>query len=672
MDFFENQDEARKRTSRLLVFFIPAVAATVLVISFFIYLTVILGIFAHIIFSKGIYSPEYNACAWWRPGMFWAITVLTGSAVVLMSYMKSKGLARGGGDGIALMMGAKPVLPGTKNPDERKLMNVVEEMAIAAGVPVPSVYIMDIEDVINGFAAGFSPTDAVICVTQGCISHLSRDEIQGIVAHEFSHILNGDMLLNLRLIGLLHGILIITMTSKRIMLLLQRIGDPRAILIFFAGMCIWIFGSTGHFFANVIKCAMSRQREYLADASAVQFTRNPSGLANALKKIGGVVKGSYVNHLNSEIVSHLFFARGLKKPMFKSTATHPPLESRILRLDPQFDGTYPKLKPKGYMPTPLTEQYPGKKKAEEKAEEKKEEIPPVSELAQPEMPFVPVLEPGNLSAITPEDVVSSVGTLNPGLIAYASLLLAGIPQKLKDIAHEPFSARAMVYCLLLDKNDKTRKVQLESLKKHSPMNVWNEVERLIPVVDAVKDEHRLPLIDMALPALKLLSKMQYVNFRSNIKGLAEADKKISLFEYTLQCSIIRHLDPVFIKPDDMSIRYKTLEPLIIECFELLSVIAWKGSKADYANKAFKIAMSELMTGKEPTILPEEKCSLSILDRSLDKLSVAAPQIKKQVLKACTECVLADSEVTIAEAELLRAIADSLHCPVPPFVPGKTT
>jgi len=310
MDFFERQDKARKKTKLLVFYFILAVAALIVAV-YFAALLIFSGVQAqqHRNFGE---SPQF---ALWNPQLFLGVAGGVLAVVLIGSGYKTVALAQGG-SAVSEMMGARLVSPNTNDPDERKLLNVVEEMAIASGVPVPHVYVMDEEDGINAFAAGHKPGDATITVTRGCVKILSRDELQGVIGHEFSHILNGDMRLNLRLMGIIFGILCLAIIG-RVLLQTARVGgrgrgqNPLPLL----GLLLLVIGYIGVFFGRLIQAAVSRQREFLADASSVQFTRNPGGITGALKKIGGLGEtGSRLSHAHAEELSHMFFGNGVSEP----------------------------------------------------------------------------------------------------------------------------------------------------------------------------------------------------------------------------------------------------------------------------------------------------------------------------------------------------------------------
>lgn len=635
-DFFAHQDAARRKTSILVVYYALAVI--------FIVLAVYTAFAAVLLIGKSKTGGDVSAADLWNSKLFLGVTSVTALIVAAGSAFKISQVSKGG-EAIASMLGAQPIAPNTKDADERKILNVVEEMAIASGVPVPRVFVMNNEDGINAFAAGFSPSNAVVGVTRGCIHQLTRDELQGVIAHEFSHILNGDMRLNIKLMGVLHGILIIGLVGFWVFRSsLYSSGRSRsnrkgggAILIL--GLLVMIIGYIGVFFGKLIKSAVSRQREFLADASSVQFTRNPDGISGALKKIGGYSKHSRLTSNGAEEASHMFFANGLGNMFLNMMATHPPLEERIRRIDPHSDGKF-----------------------------EKSTAAPARESTRPRA-VVPGLAGMTAGfAIEPDEVVARVGAPRPEHMAYAAGLVAALPEPAADAAREPFGARAVIYCLLLNKEADPRNAQLARLEKHADAPVLAETRRIMNAVESTAPEGRLPLADIALSSLKTLSKNQYTTFRENVEYLVGADKSIDLFEYTLQRMINRRLEPLFEKTRRTSVAYYGLKPLLPRCVELISCLAyWGADDMPAAESAFAKAMSQLEPGQAFSLMPNDQCGLTAFDRALDELVMSSPSIKKRVVSACATCIGADGRVTVEEAELLRAVADSLDCPIPPFL-----
>lgn len=624
MDFFAYQEKARKKTALLLFLYIVAV------------ILIMLSVYAVVATAFGLGNArtghDLTFADFFDPSLFLVAAGGTVLVVAGASLFKISQLAAGG-DTVAIMLGGQLINPNTRDPDERKILNVVEEMAIASGISVPRVFVLNEENGINAFAAGFSTRDVVIGVTRGCVKILTRDELQGVIAHEFSHILNGDMRLNIRLVGVLFGILALTVVG-RILLRTRGKKNPLPLL----GLALIIIGYIGVFFGNLIKSALSRQREFLADASAVQFTRNPLGIANALKKIGGFAAGTRLATANAEQASHMFFANGLADAWLNLFATHPPLAERIKRIDPSFDGDF------------------GKVHAQRPEQATSEPAAAVGFAGQ-----ATVLE------MAPDDVVSSIGAPQVEHLTFASGLVSALPAALTAAAGEPFGASALTYSLLCSSDEQMRRAQLDIVEKHVGQAIRDETLKLLPVVDGIAPEHRLPLAELSVSALKGLSGSQYDAFCDTTVHLIEADKQVDLFEYTLQRMIVRRLEPVFRKVPPPVAQYYDIGPLLPHCGRLLSCLAyWGADDQAAAEKAFVSAAGKLGARLTIKLLGRTQCGLEAVDEALDVLELAAPAIKKRILNACATCIGTDGRVTMEEAELLRVVADALNCPVPPL------
>lgn len=633
MDFFAHQDRARRNTLLLLFYFVLAVALIIVAV----YLAIVL-----IFFGIEVKTESDLATNPWSPSFFLWVVVLTSSIVVAGSVYKILVLSKGG-EAVARLLDARPINTNTSDLKERRLLNVVEEMAIASGLPVPTVYLLEKDRSINAFAAGFAPPDAIIGVTRGTVDLLPRDELQGVIAHEFSHIFNGDMRLNIRLMGVLHGILVIALIGYGILRGSRvsggRKGGGSAILLF--GGALFVIGYVGVFFAKLIKSAVSRQREFLADASAVQFTRNPDGIAGALRKIGGLTYGSKIQSPRAEEVSHFFFADGLKSRIrLHYLSTHPPLEDRIRRIDPAFDGKYPKI-----------------------------EYESLESVAEPVPPEGRIQEDARISVV-PQRLTELIGKLTKSHLMYAAALVSAMPKRLVDHVHEPSGARAVVFSLLLSPDSQVRQAQFRALHDASKdprlstdtLELSSQVERLPP-------QARLPLLDMAVPALRRLSPNQHKEFRALIDRMIMADRKCDLFEFTVLHVLRRHLDRSFRESPPPSVRYTSFAPLITECSLLLSSLAHAGHGDEtHARRAFAHGAEEVEeVGGELTFQARQDCSLPALSKALQELALVAPKLKRQVLRACGAAVGHDHLVAVQEAELLRAVADALDCPLPPFL-----
>lgn len=637
MTFFENQRSAKNQSTLLLLYLFIAVISIIGAI----YL-------ASVLTFLGGGSKLNGEFELWHPQLFGLVSFITLLIVISGSLYKIIAL-RGGGERVALALGGRLIQPGTNDPAERKILNVVEEVAIASGVAVPPVYLLDHEDAINAFAAGYRIDNAVIGVTKGCVQLLSRDELQGVIAHEFSHIINGDMRLNIQLIGVLNGILIIgltgywllrTTTSSR-----RRSSNGKnsggGIALF--GLCLFIIGYLGVFFARLIKAAVSRQREYLADASAVQFTRNPGGISGALKKIGGYMEGSRISSPSAEEASHMFFANGLTRSFFRLLATHPPLTDRIQQIDPSFKGEYPQVKA---------------------------EYPATDQLLHDQVSGFAEQQSTDSFPVTPAQVVQQIGEPTERHLAYAGQLINSLPERLISCAHDPFDARVLVFALLLDRDTKIRGLQLQLLGEHEDSQTISLLSELSPLVDQIKDESHLSLIDLCIPALKLLSRTQYNLFNSAVKKMVNADKHCSLFEYTLHHILARSVSPDrFNKPDHGAYRYSKAGQLV-DARRLLAILATAGnSLVDERVAAFERGQRYLPDGPSPSHRFDVDPSLDQLDTTLTALQNARPELKEQIIAACTAVITHDGWITVEEAQILRAICDALLCPLPPFIPG---
>lgn len=655
MDFFEQQAKAHRKTKWLVIYFAMAVAAMILAI----YLCAILifnGVQQHHSYYEG--APQFSS---WNPQIFFGVSFAVLAIVGIGSAYKTAALSSGG-SAVSEMMGGRLISTNTTNPDERKLLDVVEEMSIASGVPMPQVYVMDEENGINAFAAGHKPGDATITVTRGCMKLLSRDELQGVIGHEFSHVLNGDMSLNLRLMGTIFGILCLAIVG-RILLQTARGGgrrgqNPLPII----GLVLLVIGYIGVFFGRLIQAAVSRQREFLADASSVQFTRNPSGITGALKKIGGLgMDGSRLSHAHSEEISHMFFGNGISEPFISLLETHPPLPDRIRVFEPTFDGNFPVV------------QYP-----DDSDDERSRAVRETPRAKRGPMPNIfgtvaggaILAGGGEPPVIRPHTVLPNLGNPTPLHLKYAEQLRDSLPDSVRAAAREPLDATALVYAMLLSCDDPHRAQQLSIISQNAGAAMSEKTAALYPDVSKAAAHAHLPMINVALGALGQLTAEQYNVFSKTADALITSDGKVSLFEFVLQKIVFRHLDSQFVKAQKPLIAYYTLKPLVPDCAIILSALADISSNdANKVQKAFDAGAPYLRAPDDTNLqrLPVEQCGINQIDAALNRLSQAAPVIKKNLLEACVHVIGADGVILETEAELLRAVADTLDCPMPPFV-----
>jgi Zn-dependent protease with chaperone function len=644
MNFFESQDRVRKHSFRLVLLFLLALVGLIVMTNL-----LVMVVFGYINSEQVQNGESLLQQIDWQT--FAAVSLGVGAVVLAGSLYKIMALSAGG-KVVAEALGGQLIPQNTDDPKQRKLLNVVEEMAIASGTPPPPVYLLAGESGINAFAAGFSPRDAVIGVTQGTIDHLSREQLQGVIAHEFSHIFNGDMRLNIRLIGVLNGILILGLAGYYLLYATSfsrrgRSNGKNAGGMMALAIGLMVIGFVGSFFGGLIKAAVSRQREYLADASAVQFTRNPDGIASALKRIGGLESGSKLENPAAAEVSHAFFAQGVSGFMQGLAATHPPLKKRILRIDPQWDGKFA---------------------LSDKIDSTLKESKTNEQLSNKTSAFAVGAAIAGVA-----NAIDQIGNPRPETIVHARSLISELPIVIKEAAREPYGARAVIYCLMLDagqvvdSKQTVRERQLAHLQASADPDVFALTQKLLPKLDGLDIKFRLPLIDIAIPALKQLSLNQYQAFRDNLSALIAMDSRLDLLEWSLQKILFKHLDGQFFKRVRTPTRYFHVDQLKQETQLILSVLANAGQQGQKEIDAAFAAAVEVMEISGLQLIEKNSISLSDLDRTLEKLEKLNPLAKQQLLKACAASIVRDRKIAPVEIELLRAFSDALACPMPPIV-----
>ncbi|KPK16434.1 MAG: hypothetical protein AMJ62_05450 [Myxococcales bacterium SG8_38] len=650
MDFFEEQALARKRTVRLALLFAFAVAgvmAAVYALAMAVY-SFATGDAAGVAYMVGRYDQVSDfQFSLWNPSVFLLACGTTAAIVGLGSLYKTAQL-RDGGSAVAIALGGRKMDPDTSNLEERRLLNVVEEMAIASGVPVPEVYVLDREVGINAFAAGNSTSDAVIGVTHGTLHLLRRQELQGVVAHEFSHILNGDARINMRAIGLLHGIFVLALIGRFLLRGTTARRRKEGAGVALIGLGLLGIGSIGVLFGRMLQSAISRQRELLADASAVQFTRDTDGLVGALKKIGGAASHSYLDAPQADEASHIFFSDAIRRlrlfaGMFR---THPPLEQRIRKLEPQWDGRFIEVT-----------------------------LPQIAEgLSTP--PSAPPEEVMAFAEAPTEEAVSKaiehIGSPRHEQLVFARSLHAALPEHWLHAVHQPPMAQAMLFGLLLARDEVLRGTELLRLAELTDPQTADLALRFHAESVDRSSAQKIALADMATPTLRSLSVAEYGRFRSAVDALMRSDRRLDLFEYSLSRMIQRHLARHFEGTGPAPVRFRSFKSLLRDARVLLSALARAGSRTETeASRAFRHGAHALhLPEAAGTILPVGNCTLTDVDQALRRYDAATPALKKNLMLACAATVMADDNVTDREAELIRAIGDGLDCPVPPFVQSR--
>ena len=616
MNFFRAQDEARGRTTKLLVLLVLAI----LVLTGTLYVIAVWLTHFHAVGPRNhttfVYGRE--AYDWFQPKLFCLTSGLALTVILGGSLLRIAELTKGGG-AIAERLGGRLIGANTQDPAERRYLNVVQEMALAAGLPVPLCYVIEGDATINAFAAGNDPQDAAVGVTRGALLNLTRDELQGVIAHEFSHIGNGDMKLSLRIIGAVAGLTALAQLGY----ILIRAGfdsgsdDKKGALPFaFVGLIVLALGGGGVLFAKIIQASVSRQREYLADASAVQFTRNPLGLASALKKVAGMSGAKRAGSTADLESQHLFFASsgGFMEFLF---STHPPINDRIHRIDPAFDGIIPDVVP---VEIPAVEPAPG--------------FAPTGRVAPP-LPSVARALPTDMQ------IQESVG------------FRGAIPDELRSASADPVSAMGLVLGLILRRDPALRAAQLEKARSLAGGEVSREAAWFEPLLRELPPGSRVPLLDLSMPALRRLSPEQEALFRLAIEKVGY-DAEDGLIVLLIQASMRRYLSK-----DRPAVSRKGDLPAA--CGLVLSAVVRTSSEAPEAQeRAYQLGAGTLgLFGLSQALLPAAQIDLQQVDDALAVIAGQSVYDRRKFVRACGVAMLNDGKAEPAEVEIVRAVADSL-------------
>ncbi|MFZ6818608.1 M48 family metallopeptidase [Undibacterium sp. Ji22W] len=655
MNFFEHQAQAHRESKKLLFLFVLAVIAIVLAVNATLALLWL--------WSKGLHAAGTFT---YPRGFFFTNTAVTllfivGGTLFEMARLKD------GGDAVAQMAGGRLVQPDSRDIQERRLLNIVEEMALASGIACPRVYVMDEEDAINAFAAGYHQNEAVVAVTRGTLSRLSRDELQGVIGHEFSHILNGDMRMNVKLIGVLFGIQMLASFGQHLMEWGARMGGSRSrdekgpslqLMMIVFGVALFVIGYIGIFFGRLIKSAVSRQREFLADASAVQFTRNPDGIGGALRKIGGLTRknkcGSRINNPNAEQLSHMFLGAARPNLLSGLFATHPPIETRLQRLY----GRNVELLDASELPAEV------------------DHLPVMGVAASGFAPASPRAQLPSAIAVSTSSFHPEFGyqAATPSVetplanqlpAAATNKMAVSIPAEIVQAARDPKAASALVYALLLDRSDAANfQIQLDILRQAvAPQCAL--VTLLHELTETMSASMRLPVLDLAMPALKLLSAEQAQQLLGIAARLIAADQVVTQAEFVVQTLLQRRLSSQAGR--DVKVKYAGLHQLSAETALLISLMATTEFAAEQAEQAFQTAlnnMPDLGLGAA-RFVPRAAVDYFDVKQALDKFQQLAPLAKpflvRLMLKASGE------KISIAGADLLRSVCAALDAPIPEVV-----
>ena len=640
MNFFERQAQARSQSKRLLLLFVGAVFAIVTAVCGGIFLLLLMGADARELEQMG------GALGLLRrfSGLLLFTAAATALVIAAASLYRIASL-RGGGATVARAMGGREVSEDTRDPELRRLRNVVEEIAIASSLPVPAIFVLEDEPGINAFAAGYAPGDAAVAVSRGALMHLNRDELQGVIAHEFSHVLNGDMRLNIRLMGVLFGVLALGVIGGRVLELTRGSRSRDAGPIVAVGLVLMVVGYVGLFFGRLIKAAVSRQREFLADASAVQFTRQTHGIAGALKKIGGLPVGSKLASAETEEVAHMLFGEGMGfAGLF---ATHPPLHERIKALEPGFNPSELKRLQAQW----LTQPPHGMEE----------------DLALGLVPRVRSELPSREAEVElqGERVVEQIGAPDVQDFLRAGDLRAAIPPAIEQALQQPERAQALLLGLLLDREERQRAQQLQAVRELLGSGAAEDVQVESALLDGLHPALRLPVLLLALGTVRHLGRAGQQRLVDAADALIHADGEIELFEYVTGLLLSRQIE------DSIDPRARARQRLVKlseagdAAADLLAVLAWYGHDSETdARRAYLSALhAALPQLAKPYTSPRDWRHR--LDQALPALDRVDPPGKRLLIEALVAAITHDQRVSLEEAELLRAVCAYLRCPLPP-------
>jgi Zn-dependent protease with chaperone function len=634
MNFFERQRQVKRMSGRLVLLFVLAVVAIVVTID----------LIAVLVFG-GFGQPGSNLV-----GIVLVVTLVVLGVIGLSSLFRSLSLRSGGGGHVARSLGARPVPQDTQDPDLRRLRNVVEEIAIASGTPVPELYVMENEPGINAFAAGWSPADAAVAVTRGALERLNRDELQGVIAHEFSHVINGDMRLNIKLMGLLFGILVLAIIGRVLLAIRGGKNNPIPLI----GLAMIVAGFAGLFIGRIIKAAVSRQREYLADTSAVQFTRQTSGLVGALKKISGLPTGSNLANAKTEDVSHMLFGSG--KGFSGLYATHPPLLKRIQALEPS---TSPQeleqLRQRWAAAPPSGLQ-----------EDMAMGLAPAGGGQPAPRAGGPLPAAQSTVPAAPEAVTASVGAATDAAQQRAGAILAQIPEDVLARVHSPETVLPLVFGLLMSEQEQVRVNQHAALVARHGQAVADAAWQEGGALTALHPMLRLPLAELAFPALRHRPRAEQDAIIGSIHALIQADGRISVSEYCLSRLLHEEMYEAEHRSPSWGKRRYSLSASRGAAATLLATLAHAGNEhPGAAEQAFQAGVARLFPQQQLPYAPPA-AGVAALEQVWPALDGLNPADKELLVQSMVTVIAHDELMTVTEMELLRTICAMLHCPLPPL------
>ncbi|WMS85542.1 M48 family metallopeptidase [Pleionea litopenaei] len=639
MNFFENQQQAKAQTKKLVALFAFAVIAIVLLVNIAVYFSAC---------ASNIHCTNFTS--YWQQPISWMITFMIIMIISVTSLFRWWQMKSGGGYKAVTMVGATAVKFSTTDPLERRLINVVEEMSIASGVPMPALYVMHQEKGINAFVAGTKPENTCLAVTKGCLEQLTRQELQGVIAHEYSHVFNGDMKINIHLIGILAGILVLGQLGEFLARSSSHSTSSRRSeggQIAIVGIALMIVGYVGLFFGRWIKAAISRQREYLADASAVQYTRDNQGIANALFKIQSSYEGSTLSSKKAEEVSHMCFEKSSRIKLFSNLlATHPKIDDRIKRVAPNFTPTLAK---------PKTSDESSNKESTSTDSISREEV------------FTSAMTTATAASLSPQSLVQKIGTLDSEQVSKAKSLLESIPDSLKDIAHgqnEQLSASDLLLSVLVFVNTQPRVTCLESVSDLISSEQMDNITQIVPLLKGLNNQQVLALTDISVPALAQQASELNEAFIRVAKQLISCDKSVSLMEYIVFAICLRttNLNHTIEKT------FSSFKPVVKDIHYILSLLLQESKTSEERRAKLLAELMKSFGDTSETGASDNHQSVNFnanqFHQSIRNLDRLSPILKAPFIEAMVNCIQDDHHITDQEWVLLRGISNLIDCPAP--------
>ncbi|MCX7962843.1 MAG: M48 family metallopeptidase [Burkholderiales bacterium] len=654
--FFERQETARRNTRLLVLLYAAAVIGVVIAVDLVVATAYLWAVGDRL--RADARPPEFGGLYRLVPAAVYVWgAVATAATILAVSVWNVAKLAQGGRK-VAELVGARRVRPDTADPLERRYLNVVEEMAIAAGMRVPAAYVMDGEPGINAFAAGYTVSDAVVAVTRGALEHLDRDELQGVIGHEFSHILNGDMRLDIRMLGVLAGIVFVGSVGEFLLRAQRGDGRSRSGPLLVVGLALLVVGYVGLFFARLIKAAVARQREFLADAASVQFTRNPEAVAGALDRLRSEPVGTLIRDRHAEELSHMFFAEAVALWFERLFATHPPIEERIRRV-------YPHFEPRLYREK-RARRAQAFAQAQALAGERREAAAAL--LAEATLSGVGRRAGDAASAWgrSAGAAAALVGTTDGATLDYARRLLAALPQELKARMRTPHGARAALVALALALREDARRGQLAALRAAGLEAIAEEAEAIAPLAARIGPPSRLPAIDLALAALKGAPEDLRRDAVRALEAVVHADQRVSVHEFVVLTLVRAQLFP----PPKPVAGDQRLADLAPQAALLVSLVAHAGTRQDAIGARAEAVAAAISAGAAEMGI-EAKTAGALTPEgaaaALEALRELAPLQKAILVRGLFATATYDGRIRLAEAELLRLVGAVLDCPLPPLL-----